>query len=481
MTLSQTLTEYIQAAFSGIWVRSDEPHEVIREILALATDNKWTAVTWDCAAGLSHPTGDSRGDPLGPLLPTDESRSNDPHLVILTNYHRFTSAPMVMQQLQNAILEGKQHSTFYICVSPLTEIPIELQKLFVVIDHALPTPTQLQAIATDIADSNGTTTTKNAIDAAAGLTRLEAEGAFALSVIRRGNISPETIWDIKTQTLAKTGLLKLHRGTESFDSLGGLATLKQFAKKAATQTALTSRGLLLLGVPGTGKSAFAKALGNETGRPTLALDTGALMGSLVGQTESNVRRALATADAMSPCVLFIDEIEKALAGSTGQHQGDNGVKAGMLGALLTWLNDHTTSVFVVCTSNDIQSLPPELTRAERFDAIFFLDIPTKEQRNQIWSIYTEHFLKCSPNDTPLPPDTTWTGAEIRACCRLAALLETTPAEAATYIVPVASTSSQKISALREWATGRCLSAEQPGIFTHNPQRIAPTRRKLQPV
>src|SRR5581483_7353621 len=166
------------------------------------------------------------------------------------------------------------------------------------------------------------------------------------------------------------------------------------------------RGILLLGVPGTGKSAFAKALGNETGRPTLLLDVGSLLGSLVGQSESNLRQALRIADAMSPCLLFVDEIEKALSGVGSQ--GDSGVATRMFGALLTWLSDHTTDVFFVGTSNDVSKLPPEFTRAERFDAVYFLDLPTSEEKDLIWAMYRRQFG--IPESQARPDDTTWTGA-----------------------------------------------------------------------
>jgi SpoVK/Ycf46/Vps4 family AAA+-type ATPase len=132
--------------------------------------------------------------------------------------------------------------------------------------------------------------------------------------------------------------------------------------------------VLLLGVSGSGKSQFCKALGNETGRPTLILDVGSLMGSLVGQSEERTRQALRIADAMAPCVLMIDEVEKALAGAGSN--ADSGVSARMLGSLLSWLNDHESDAFVVCTANDISKLPPEFSRCERFDAVFFLDLPT---------------------------------------------------------------------------------------------------------
>ena len=195
------------------------------------------------------------------------------------------------------------------------------------------------------------------LDAAAGLTRYEAEGAFALSIARHNAIRPETIWELKAQALRKNNLLTLHRGGERFGSLGGLAGMKDFCRRALQGGRnVRPRGVLLLGVPGSGKSAFAKALGNETGRPTLILDIGALLGSLVGQTEQNIRLALRIADAMAPCILFVDELEKGLAGIGGQ--GDSGVSTRLSARSSLAGREHESDVFFIGTANDISKLPP---------------------------------------------------------------------------------------------------------------------------
>src|SRR5262249_50706796 len=173
------------------------------------------------------------------------------------------------------------------------------------------------------------------LDAAAGLTRYEAEGAFALSLTRHNALRPEALWEMKAQALKKNQLLRLHRGPERFDTLGGLNSLKDFCRRALQAgQRVQPRGVLLLGVPGSGKSCFARALGNETGRPTLTLDLGALYGSLVGATEANIRQALRIADAMAPCILYVDEVEKGVSGVGGQ--GDGGVVAGRVVRLFQW-------------------------------------------------------------------------------------------------------------------------------------------------
>src|SRR5262249_37662277 len=153
--------------------------------------------------------------------------------------------------------------------------------------------------------------------------------------------------------------------------------------------AVKPRGVLLLGVPGSGKSCFAKGLGNETGRPTLILDIGALYGSLVGATEANIRQALRIADAMAPAILFCDELEKGLSGVGGQ--GDSGVSTRLFGTILSWLSDHESDVFFIGAANDISRLPPEFTRAERLDAVFFLDLPQVNEKDLIWQMHRKQF------------------------------------------------------------------------------------------
>jgi SpoVK/Ycf46/Vps4 family AAA+-type ATPase len=228
------------------------------------------------------------------------------------------------------------------------------------------------------------------LDAAAGLTRYEAEGSFALSLTRHNALRPEAIWELKGLALKKSNLLTLHRGSEGFDSLGGLANLKDFCRRALQPgKRVQAKGVLLLGIPGTGKSAFARALGRETGRPTLVLDVGSLYGSLVGATEAAIRQALRIADACSPSIIFIDELEKALAGVGGQ--GDSGVATRLFGTFLGWLSDRTSDTFAVGTCNDVSKLPPEFSRAERWDGLFFLDLPIESEKTLIWRQYRAQF------------------------------------------------------------------------------------------
>ena len=203
------------------------------------------------------------------------------------------------------------------------------------------------------------------------------------------------------------------------------------------------------------------------------------MGSLVGQTEQNIRQALQIADAMAPCILFCDEIEKALSGVASSGQTDSGVSARMFGTLLSWMNDHTSDVYLIATCNDIRKLPPEFSRAERFDAVVFLDLPGRDEKQAIWDMYLDMFEQ--DRSQRLPDDANWTGAEVRACCRLGALLDIPLMAAAQHVVPVAVTAAESVERLRNWASGRCLDADAPGIYTHSPTGRKRRRRvNLEP-
>jgi hypothetical protein len=295
MQLSQHLSEYISACFTGLWIQSHEHEDALTEIAQMCHDQAWRLVVWDINQGLSiHRQNDSSvdtgtNDPLAAIRSLDAMGSTDgASLLVLVNFHRFLQSPEIIQTLAAQINKGKQNRTFVVVLSPLVAIPVELEKLFVVLEHDLPVRQQLHEIASGIATEDGELPTgpqlDMLLDAAAGLTRYEAESAFSLSLVRHGLILPDAVWDLKCQTLKKTGLMQLYRGTEDFSSLGGMASLKAFTKRVLLQPSRSNplkrpRGVLLLSPPGCGKSQFCKCLGKETGRPVLILDVGTLMGS----------------------------------------------------------------------------------------------------------------------------------------------------------------------------------------------------------
>ena len=471
-TLELRMSELVRACFTGVWIKSYEPDDAIAELAQLCRAENWSLMTWDVAQGLKG-SGDAGAasdivDPIGAVKALS-AISNAPTILVLRSYHRFLGSGEAVAEIAKAVTQGKLQRKFIVILSPVVQLPPELERLFVVVDHEPPSRAELQELLAGIATGENEMPMgqqlDSVLDATAGLTRYEAENAFSLSLVRHGSIRSDAIWELKTQCLKKSGLLSLCRSESDFSSLGGLAALKAFTKRALMRAGIATsvarpRGVLLLSPPGCGKSEFCKSLGKEVGRPVLTLDVGSLMGSLVGQSEERTREALRIVDAMAPCVLMVDEIEKAFAGANGS--GDSGVTSRMFGTLLTWLNDHISDVFVVCTANDVSRLPPEFSRAERFDGVFFLDLPGRDQKDAIWAMYRGLF---GLSDGKMPADEGWTGAEIRSCCRLSALLDIPLAQAAQNVVPVAVTSLESVTRLREWAAGRCLDAEIGGIYS----------------
>jgi hypothetical protein len=474
MDLLKRAKELIGAGFPAIWVETYEVDDAIRTLKSLHTDTNYFGV-WDIDRGLDD--GSQLADPLAVLSRFIEVVNSQPPggaILVMKNLHRFIGSANVLQKIANMLPVCKSMGGTVVIISPVVNLPPEIEKLVTVIPYELPTLDELVEICTVVLEGNAEFVAKpsdehirHVASAAKGLTRVEAENAFALSIVRHEALVPDVIWELKAQALERSGLVTLHRGKERFEGLGGLQNIKSFClramrKQGSNDPERRPRGILLLSPPGCGKSQFAKALGNETERPTVVMDVGALMGSLVGQSEGNMRQALKLVDAMAPCVLMMDEIEKSLAGAASSGQTDSGVSARMFGTMLTWLNDHTSDVFVIGTCNDISRLPAPFSRAERFDAVFFVDIPDKAQQQAIWDMYLRHFSL--DEDQPTPDHKNWTGAEIRACCRLAALLDVPLTEAAKNIVPVYVSSGDDVDKLRAWASGRCIDANVTGVY-----------------
>jgi len=485
-TLKTKLREYVAGCFTGIWVETHEPQEAISDIQMLCQTESWQFGHWDIDQGL-RVAGQAVEDGQDPLsaVKSAAAMGEEASILVLENFHRFLGSPEIIQALASQLHAGKQTSSIIVVLAPVVELPPELEKMFIAIEHSLPGRDQLREIAEATGVEQGELPEgrelEQVLDAASGLTRSEAESAFSLSLVRHGKITPETTWELKTQTLKKSGLLELYQGDASFDDLGGLEALKSFTKRALTRSSdqVRAKGVMLLSPPGCGKSQICKALGNETGRPVIRLNVGSLMGSLVGESERRTSLALRSIEAMGKSLVLIDECDKAFGSAKGGGSGDSGVSSRMFGTFLTWLNDRESDSFVVCTANDVQALPPEFARAERFDSVFFVDLPGDAERELIWAQYIESY-GLDP-DQAKPKDESWTGAEIKACCRLAALLDVPLKQAAQNVVPVAHTAKESIDSLRSWASGRCIDAQKGGIYKHTKPKPKSRRRiKAEP-
>jgi SpoVK/Ycf46/Vps4 family AAA+-type ATPase len=322
-----------------------------------------------------------------------------------------------------------------------------------------------------------------AIDAAVGLTADGANNCYARSLVTSGKIDPAIVASEKKRVIANIqGVTWYDPDPRGLDAIGGLDVAKgwavqrklAFSKEARAYGLQSPKGVLLVGPPGTGKSLFSKCIATAWGQPLLRLDVGALRSKYVGESEGNIRRALAIAETIAPCVLWLDEIEKALGGSTGP-QGDGGVSSDALGAILSWMQDQK-GVFVIATSNDVSALPPELLRKGRFDELFFVDLPTRGERAEILRVALKAHGRELPTDrlgAVVDATAEFSGAEISALVPDALFKAFADGarpittddilEAAKSVVPLAKTAPEKLSALREWAKGKARRASTPEV------------------
>jgi SpoVK/Ycf46/Vps4 family AAA+-type ATPase len=359
-----------------------------------------------------------------------------------------------------------------------------IEKLVVVTDYDLPTEGDLTKIAKEISSNAGKEFDGNAAEivrALSGLSTTEAENACALSLVEEGLLDPAIIYREKISGVKKTGLLEIAEpDPRGLDSVGGLDAMKTWImkrKRALTPDAVAyglpaPKGVLIVGVPGTGKSLSAKAIGTALGVPTLRLDIGALFNSLVGESESRTRSALNLAEALAPCVVWVDEVDKGLAGASGSGAGDSGVTKRVFGTIITWMQERKRPVFLVATANDVTNLPPEFLR--RWDEIFAVDLPNEEERAAIFQI---HLLKRGRERlagmfAPLNQNASltitatndFTGSEIEKVIEAAMFdafddggREFTIKDiivAAGRTTPLAVTAKEKVDAIRDWAKTR---------------------------
>jgi AAA+ superfamily predicted ATPase len=422
----------------------------------------YKAFSWNCQAGIREVGNGFAKDMPDPLdavafLTTINQKS----ILFLENLHRFLkgdAAIDIIQRIYNLVDQYKASLKSLVVLAPSVEIPIELSKVFTALNFDLPGREDLKKMLMYMAESTQKPLPNEAkqealLEAGKGLAAFEFENALALSLVTKKEFDPLIIMEQKSQLIKKNASLMLEKFDENLENLGGLDNLKSFCLKVVNSP--YSRGVLLLGIPGGGKSHFAKGLGKALGLPTPGLDFGRMFGSLVGESEGRIREALAVVDAFSPCILFIDEIEKGLSGIQSSGSTDGGTGSRVFGTFLTWLNDHKSRVFVVATCNDVTKMPPEFLRAERWDAIFFVDLPTERERRIILDLYQKQY---HVEGEPSHGLQGWSGAEIKSLCRIAAMLKTDLKSAERFVIPLSQSMTDKIENLRDWARTRTIPA-----------------------
>lgn len=479
----QEIRNYIKAGNPGLYLIGSEEKRVELELKAIAKALDFSLYTWSIGSDITNPDNPSQNSI--PETDTPEAMLDrfaampERSILLAKDLHLFfaDANPLIIRKVKDALAIAKQSNRVLVILGCQLKMQPELEKELVVLDYKLPGREQLETVLRDIARDAGIKlngSLDSILDAASGLTTTEAENAFALSFVETGDILAPVIAREKANTVKKNGILEIIETKETLDSIGGLENLKgwlvrrksAFGKKAKEYGLPTPKGVLAVGIAGTGKSLSAKACASILSVPLVKLDAGKIFGSLVGQSEQNLRTALQTAEAISPCVLWIDELEKAFAGSKSSGQTDGGTTSRVFGAFLQWMNDKTSPVFVFATANDISQLPPEFLRKGRFDELFFVDLPNEGEREQIWKIQIAKHGR-NPADFDVSKlsgnSTDFTGAEIEAAftdAMFSAFDEnkevSTPyvVHAIGQTVPLAKTMGEQITALRNWAKGR---------------------------
>ncbi|MCX5814169.1 MAG: AAA family ATPase [Proteobacteria bacterium] len=454
------LKDYLKAGYPTLCILTQEPHRA-EQVL---TCEGWRFVIWDCMQGIRESGTNKIIDEVRDPVQAIQFLSGYTDLVMIChNLHLFLEIPEVIQTIQNGIPRWKATGCALIMVSPIIQLRPEVEKFFHVIDLPLPGDEELFKLQTDIGNPLNIKPNRKAARAAKGLTEFEAETAYALSLIRRGYFSTRTISEAKSQIIKKSGLMEFWE-PEDISNVGGLQLLKSYIQKRSQAfspenvTLPQLKGILLVGIPGTGKSLASKATASILGWPLIRLDIGALKGSLVGQSELRMRQATSLIDAFGKCVVWIDEIEKAFSGTRSSGETDGGTTASMFGYFLTWMNETKSQVLVMATANNISQLPPELLRAGRFDATFFVDLPVRSERTEIIRIMNKKHNSDIPA-TYAEKLNGYTGAEIEQLAKdsLYDGLE----EAYNCLVPLSRTMREEIQSLREWAKTRARFANTP--------------------
>ncbi|MGA2244638.1 MAG: AAA family ATPase [Verrucomicrobiota bacterium] len=500
MDFSAEIETLIRARYPLLYVISSEEMRVQGVVVEIAKKRQKKVFEWSYSTGVV-PAGTSiqshqnrNASTKDPLMALDQVIEQvEPAIFIFKDFHPFLARNnfAVIRKLKEIALHLKNSFKTIVLVSPVLEIPTELEKEITVLNYPLPSREdlsglldriigdvrQFKQVKIELEDAGR----ERLLQAALGLTLGEAENVFAKIIVKEERLSGDDVNEVfaeKQQIIRKSGLLEYYSTAESFANIGGLGILKDWLNKRSAAFTSEARafglpapkGILMLGVQGCGKSLCAKAVSNQWQLPLLRFDMGRMFGSLMGSSEENVRRAISVAESVAPAILWVDEIDKAFAGSQGSGASDGGTTARVFGTFLTWLSEKTAPVFVVATANDISQLPPELLRKGRLDEIFFVDLPSLEERAEIFRIHITRRQRAADQfDLPAlaAASQDCSGAEIEEAINSAlydAFSEqrdiTTESVLATLsqTVPLARTMDEQIGRLRGWAEGRARNA-----------------------
>jgi SpoVK/Ycf46/Vps4 family AAA+-type ATPase len=493
MSFSDEFELLLRARYPLIYIPTREEERVEGAIANSAKQQGNRSIyIWDFVDGYQgnpNDAGFGRRNPLQALELVEKLPAAASAIFILRDFHRFLDDVAISRKLRNLARSLKSQPKNIVIVSPLVAIPDDLSEVLTVQEFPLPgtaeIKTEIARLMAATEQSLDSKTLDELVRSCQGLSIDRIRRVLSRAIATHGKLQLEDvdlILEEKRQTIRQTQILDFYPATEQISDIGGLDNLKDwllrrgsaFSERARQYGLPHPRGLLLVGIQGTGKSLTAKAIAHHWHLPLLRLDVGRLFAGLVGESESRTRQMIQLAEALAPCILWIDEIDKAFAGLDGR--GDSGTTSRVFGTFITWLAEKTSPVFVVATANNIQMLPPEMLRRGRFDEIFFVGLPNQEERRAIFSVHLSrlrpHNLRSYDLDRLAYETPDFSGAEIEQILVEAMHIGFSQnrdfntddvLEAASQIIPLARTAQDQIQFLQEWAAaGKARLASRQG-------------------
>jgi AAA+ superfamily predicted ATPase len=480
----------IRARTPILWIRSleEERVETLLEQAAQRLGGR-TLLRWDFIDGLSgapNRSGEAARNPMAALACLDPLPPEQGALLVLRDFHRYCEDAGVCRRLRNLAASLRQAPRTLVITAPDWSIPRELEDSITLLDLPLPAAEEIRRLLSTIANASGQPLAPGVCEqltaACHGLSEQRVRQLAARALARRGQLGEADLAEVleeKRQAIAKSELLEYCPSEATPADIGGLEALKHwleqrhmaFSEEAMRYGLPLPRGVLLVGPQGTGKSLTAKAIAHSWSMPLLRLDVGRLFAGLVGASEARTRDMIQRAEAMAPCVLWIDEIDKGFGGDA---RSDGGTSQRVLGTVLTWMAEKTSAVFVVATANGVDKLPAELLRKGRFDEIFLLDLPSAEERRAILDLQLrrrrpDHSI---PLEVLVDRTAGFSGAELEQTVIEAMHLafaehrefgEADLIAAASQVVPLSRTAREQLEALQIWASsGRARPASRAG-------------------
>lgn len=501
MSFSDEFNLLLRARYPVIYIPTREEERVEAVIAQSAKAQGDRAVyIWDFVDGYQgnpNDTGFGKRNPLQALEFVEKLPASAPAVFILRDFSRFLEDISISRKLRNLARLLKSQPKNLVLLSAQLSIPDDLSEVLTVLEFPLPIASEIAFEVERLMSATGQRIDSKNLDelvrSCQGLSIERIRRVLARAIALHGELRSEDvelILEEKRQTIRQTQILDFYPATEDISDIGGLDNLKDwlirrggsFTDRARQYGLPHPKGLMLVGIQGTGKSLTAKAIAHHWHLPLLRLDVGRLFGGLVGESESRTRQMIQLAEALAPCVLWIDEIDKAFSGVDGR--SDSGTSSRVFGTFITWMAEKKSPVFVVATANNIQSLPPEMLRKGRFDEIFFVGLPTQEERRSIFSVHLSrlrsHNLKQYDLDRLAYETPDFSGAEIEQTLIEAMHIGfsqnrdfTTDdiLEAASQIVPLARTAKEQIEYLQDWAAaGKARLASKHSSLSSRIQR-----------